>query len=50
MSDVGVSGQVHLHFEVFENGQRIDPLSLYPDITFILLEGDRKNQFLLLIF
>jgi murein DD-endopeptidase MepM/ murein hydrolase activator NlpD len=34
MSDVGASGQVHLHYEVFENGQRIDPLTLYPNTTF----------------
>jgi murein DD-endopeptidase MepM/ murein hydrolase activator NlpD len=32
MSDNGSPGQVHLHYEVFENGARIDPLSLFPDI------------------
>jgi RHS repeat-associated protein len=39
MSDVGANGQVHLHFEVFEDGQRINPLSLYPDINFALPGG-----------
>jgi murein DD-endopeptidase MepM/ murein hydrolase activator NlpD len=34
MSHIGSPGQVHLHFEVFENGQRIDPLSLFSDLTF----------------
>jgi RHS repeat-associated protein len=38
MSDVGADA-VHLHFEVFENGQRIDPLSLFPDTTFTLPGG-----------
>jgi murein DD-endopeptidase MepM/ murein hydrolase activator NlpD len=38
MSDVGAEA-VHLHFEVSENGQRIDPLSLFPDTTFTLPGG-----------
>jgi RHS repeat-associated protein len=39
MSDVGAPGNVHLHFEIFEDGQRIDPLSLYPDTIFTLPGG-----------
>ena len=34
MGDNGAPGQVHLHYEVFENGDRIDPTSLYPDTPF----------------
>jgi RHS repeat-associated protein len=34
MGDNGSPSQIHLHFEVFENDQRIDPVTLYPDTTF----------------
>ncbi|MCL2380985.1 MAG: M23 family metallopeptidase [Treponema sp.] len=47
MSDVGSEGRIHLHFEVFptvtaynsrERGtNRIDPLSLFPDLEFTFL-------------
>jgi RHS repeat-associated protein len=39
MSDIGAPGDVHLHFEVFEDGRRIDPLSIYSDIIFTLPGG-----------
>jgi len=34
MSDLGSPRQVHLHFEVLVNNQRIDPLSLFPGMEF----------------
>jgi RHS repeat-associated protein len=41
ISTMGKDGTkvVHLHFEVFEGGKRIDPLSLYPDTSFTLPSG-----------
>ena len=30
----GYCDQVHLHLEIFEYSQRIDPLSLFTDMTF----------------
>jgi len=32
MSDVGSPGGVHLHLEIFEAGQRIDPLTILPPV------------------
>jgi len=37
MSDNGSPGQVHLHLEIFENGNRINPLDIFPDIKFIFI-------------